>query len=185
MIYETLRFSPGGDRYIEAELGDEMSFDLNFKVHALAAAIRAARIDGLIELIPEMASLQLSYDPDRIAYGDLTREVAALHAAAGSAGDGELDSRIFYVPVLYFDPWTEACVDEYRARVTEKTPDPEMLCELNHRILGRGTRLLAGPLFADAARPARAVDRSQIQSTARLDAEGGHRARRRHHLHLS
>jgi urea carboxylase len=132
MIYETLRFSPGGDRYIEAELGDEMSFDLNFKVHALAAAIRAARIDGLIELIPEMASLQLSYDPDRIAYGDLTREVAALHAAAGSAGDGELDSRIFYVPVLYFDPWTEACVDEYRARVTEKMPDPEMLCELNH-----------------------------------------------------
>lgn len=136
MIHDTPRCAPGGDRYIEVELGDEMSFDLNFRVHALAAAIRGAGIGGVIELIPEMASLQVSYDPDRIAYGDLVQELVRLHGAASTQGDVELDSRLFYVPVLYYDPWTEACVNEYRARVADKVPDPDLVCELN-RIPGR------------------------------------------------
>ena len=42
MIYEAPRFFPGGDRYIEVELGDEMGFELNFRVHSLSAAIRQA-----------------------------------------------------------------------------------------------------------------------------------------------
>ena len=37
-----------------------------------------------------------------------------------------------YVPVLYFDPWTTACVDDYRSKVSDKIPDPDLLCELNH-----------------------------------------------------
>lgn len=42
MIYERPKFYPGGDRIVEMELGDEMSFDLNFLVHRLVARIRAA-----------------------------------------------------------------------------------------------------------------------------------------------
>lgn len=131
MIHEMPRCRPGGDRYIEVELGDEMSFELNFRVHALCTAIRAAHIPGVIELIPEMASLQVSYDPDRISFDDMVREIEPLHREAQRGEDTELDSRLFYVPVLYFDPWTEGCVNEYRERVTAKTPDPELLCELN------------------------------------------------------
>ena len=131
MIYDTPRCFPGGDRYIEVELGDEMSFELNVRVHALCAAIRAARIPGVIELIPEMASLQISYDPDRVAFADLVCTIGPLHEATGRQEDLELDSRLFYVPVLYYDPWTEACVQEYRQKVPAKAPDPELLCELN------------------------------------------------------
>lgn len=131
MIYEIPRFAPGGDRYIEVELGDEMSFDLNFQVHTLAAAIRAAQIDGIIELIPELASLQISYDPDRISFDDVIREVVALHEAADAQQDVELESRLFYIPVLYFDPWTEECINDYCRRVTDKTPDADLICELN------------------------------------------------------
>ena len=47
MFYPEPRFVPGGDCFIEVELGDEMSFDLNVRVHALAAAIRAAQIGAL------------------------------------------------------------------------------------------------------------------------------------------
>jgi urea carboxylase len=132
MIYDTPRFFPGGDRYIEVELGDEMGFELNFRVHSLSAAIRQAGIAGLIELIPEMASLQVSYDPDSISYDDMVREIASLAAAHGDSADAELDSRLYYVPVLYFDPWTTECVADYRAKVADKTPDPELLCEQNH-----------------------------------------------------
>lgn len=132
MIYESPRFYPGGDRAIEVELGDGMDFALNFLVHSLTADIRAAGIRGVIELIPELASLQVSYDPDLISYDDLTREISGLHHAAGeNDGDGELPSRLFYVPMLYFDPETEACVADYRAKVSAKTTDPELVCELN------------------------------------------------------
>jgi urea carboxylase len=131
MIYDHPRFYLGGDRYIEVEFGDEMSFELNFAVHGLASAIRQAEIDGIVELIPEMASMQVSYDPDRISFKDVTKEILRLHAAAAKGDDVELDSRLFYVPLLYFDPWTEACVNDYRAKVAEKTVDPDLLCEIN------------------------------------------------------
>lgn len=131
MIYEQPRFMPGGDRYIEVELGDEMSFGLNFLVHSLSAAIRQARIGGIVELIPELASLQISYDPDLISFADAKKEVTALHAASTGAGDAELPSRLFSVPVVYFDKWTEACVADYRAKVADKIPDPDLVCELN------------------------------------------------------
>lgn len=131
MIYEQPRFMPGGDRYIEVELGDEMSFELNFLVHKLSAALREARIAGIVELIPELASLLISYDPDRIALSDVTREVTALHAASTGEADVELPSRLFSVPVVYFDKWTEACIADYRAKVTDKVPDPDLVCTLN------------------------------------------------------
>lgn len=131
MIFDRPRFYPGGDRYIEVELGDEMGFEMNFVVHRLAAAIADAKIPGLVELIPEMASLQVSYDPDRIAFEDMTTELAALYAGMGTDDGAGLPSRLFYVPVLYFDPWTKECVDDYRAKITDKTPDPDLLCELN------------------------------------------------------
>lgn len=130
MIYEAPRFFPGGDRSIEVELGDEMSFELNFLVHSLSNAIRQARISGVIELIPELASLLVSYDPDRISYADLTAEILRLHAQVGGAV-GELPSRLFYIPVLYYDPWTSDCIEDYRAKVAEKVPDPDLVCDLN------------------------------------------------------
>ncbi|HTN97494.1 MAG TPA: allophanate hydrolase subunit 1 [Nordella sp.] len=122
---------PGGDRAIEVELGDEMSFELNFQVHQLSAAIRQARIKGIVELIPELASFQISYDPDAIGFADVCREVSALRGADAGAADAELPSRLFSVPVVYFDQWTEACVADYRAKVVDKTPDPDLVCELN------------------------------------------------------
>ena len=131
MIYEQPRFMPGGDRYIEVELGDEMSFELNFLVHKLSAALRQARIAGVVELIPELASLLISYDPDQIGLSDVTREVIALHAASTGGADVELPSRLFSVPVVYFDKWTEACIADYRAKVTNKVPDPDLVCTLN------------------------------------------------------
>jgi KipI family sensor histidine kinase inhibitor len=131
MIYDRPKFYPGGDRYIEVELGDEMSFELNFSVHGLCAAIREARIRGVVELIPEMASLQLSYDPDKIAYDDVAKEVSHLHAAGTGDDSAQLASRLFYVPVLYFDPWTAECVTDYQEKVAAKENDPDLLCELN------------------------------------------------------
>jgi urea carboxylase len=125
------RFSPAGDSFIEVELGNEMSFDLNVKVQALAHSIREARIDGVIELVPELASLLVSYDPDRISYDDAVMEIKSIFAQQSGEGVSEVPSRLFYVPVHYFDPWTEECVAEYRKTYPDKVPDPELLCQAN------------------------------------------------------
>jgi KipI family sensor histidine kinase inhibitor len=132
MIYETLKFSPGGDRYIEVELGDGMSFELNFRVHNLTAAIREAKVAGVVELIPELAALQISYDPDVISYHSVVREVTGLYRAIQNVTGTELPSRLFYVPVLYFDPWTEECIQDYCAHITPKEADPDLICNANH-----------------------------------------------------
>ena len=131
MIFEQPVFKPGGDRNLLMYLGDEMSFDLNFLVHSVARRIRDAEVSGLIELIPEMASILVSYDPNRIAYGDLIKELTAIYGALGETEGLELDSRVFYVPILYFDPWTAECVEDYRANLADKEFDVEMVIRLN------------------------------------------------------
>ena len=71
MIYDTPKFMPGGDRYLEMELGNELNFDLNFLVHSLTSKIRENKIDGILELLPNMASIVMAYDPDRIGYKNI------------------------------------------------------------------------------------------------------------------
>jgi allophanate hydrolase subunit 1 len=131
MIYDEPKFRPGGDRCFEAYFGDEMSFDLNFLVHSVCGLVRGAKIKGIIELIPEMASMQVSYDPDLISYENAVREVLGLFRSIESMETLELDSRMFYVPILYFDPWTRACVDDYRSKIADKEWDGDLLVRLN------------------------------------------------------
>lgn len=131
MLYEEPRLYPGGDRAIEVELGDGMNFGLNFVVHRLVGALRAARISGVEDLIPELASLQINYDPDRISFEDLGTEVRRIHAELGAEVTGELPSRLFSIPVHYFDPETTACIGDYRSTHPDKVPDPDLVGRLN------------------------------------------------------
>ncbi len=131
MIFDEPVFNPGGDRFIEMELGDEMSFDLNFLVHSVSRLIRESETAGIIEIVPELTSIMISYDFEVIGYDDVVREMTALFHAVGALDGLELDSRIFYLPIHYFDPWTRACYDDYCAKIEQKEWDPEVLVRLN------------------------------------------------------
>ena len=52
MIYDEPRFSPGGDRYVLIEFGNEMNLELNFMAQGLASAIEKSRTKGVIETAP-------------------------------------------------------------------------------------------------------------------------------------
>ena len=132
MIYDEPKFLPGGDRFIEMELGNELNFDLNFLVHSLSAKIREAEITGLIELLPNMASIVISYDPDLISFSDLKREVLGHYHNMGSLEGMELLSPIYYIPVLYYDPVTRGCWEDYCAKIGEKEYDCDVLVRLNN-----------------------------------------------------
>ncbi len=108
-----------------------MDFTLNFTVHRLVAAVREAQIDAIEDLIPELASFQVTYDPDRISFEDLSAEIAAIYARIGSGVSGELPSRLITVPVVYFDDRTTECIADYRRTYPDKQPDPDLVCSLN------------------------------------------------------
>lgn len=131
MLHDEPRFFPGGDRSIEVELGDGMDFTINFTVHRLVKAVRDAAIPAIEDLIPELASFQVNYDPDRMSYEDLVAEIGHIYAAIGSGVTGSLPSRLITMPVLYFDPQTTECIADYRKGYPDKVPDPDLVCQLN------------------------------------------------------
>jgi len=108
MIYAEAKCSPGGDRYLLIEFGDEMNLDLNFMGQGLAASLADNPITGVVETMPCFASTLVHYEPEQISYDDLEQELRRLLAEAGPSDDIEMPSRLFYFPTLYLDPWTKA-----------------------------------------------------------------------------
>lgn len=104
-----------------------MSLELNFRAQGLAQAMHAARIDGVVDTAPCFASLLVQYDPDRISLADLTRELLALNRTIETSADALLVSRLFYLPVLYLDPWTRRCVEQYSSEVRQRAYDADTL----------------------------------------------------------
>ena len=131
MIYHEPKFLPGGDRYLLIEFGDEMNLELNFMAHGLANAINEYKLKGIIETAPCFASMLIHYEPDDISFGDLREEMHRLIGSMGSSAGLELNSRLFYFPTVYLDPWTRECVAEYVAKIAHKKTDPEFIAALN------------------------------------------------------
>ena len=80
-----------GDTGLLVELDD------NAEVHALAAAVRAARIPGVVELVPALETLLVSYDPRHTDPDVLAARVGELPQAAALIAD----EREVEVPVRY------------------------------------------------------------------------------------
>ena len=132
MVYDVPKCSPGGDRFMLIEFGDELTLELNFFSQGLARATAEQNVKGIIETAPCFSSLLVHYEPDLIDYADLEREMLALAATIGAADDVEVDSRLLYLPAVYLDPWTTAAMAEYREKINpDKKPDPEFITELN------------------------------------------------------
>ncbi len=100
MIYERPQYSPGGDRYMLIQFGDEMNLDLNFMGQGLASALEDDAVTGVIETAPCFASMLIHYDPSQISYDDLRREVDSLVESLGPSDDIEMSSRLFYFQTM-------------------------------------------------------------------------------------
>ena len=131
MIYEEPRFLPGGDRFMLIEFGDEMNLELNFMGQGLAGAIKEQKTKGIIETAPCFASMLIHYEPEEVSFSTVEQEMRELIGSLGPSEDIELDSRLFYFPTVYLDPWSKAAVDQYIETIAKKTPDPEFVAELN------------------------------------------------------
>ena len=130
-IYENPKFLPAGDKYILIEFGNQMNLELNFMAQNLAQAIKINNIKGVYETAPSFASMLIHYDPDKIKFNDLKKEIQLLYNSLGTSDSIEINSRIFSFPTVYLDKWTEECIQDYSLKIAKKTPDPEFIVELN------------------------------------------------------
>jgi urea carboxylase len=131
MIYDQLRIAPAGDRHLLAMLGDDASLEANFITLTFTAELEKARIDGLIDLVPSYNSILIQYDFNRLGFDQLCAELHRIYGMLPPAAELEIASRIVTIPVLYLDPWTRECIDDYRSKVAEREYDPAFVARIN------------------------------------------------------
>jgi KipI family sensor histidine kinase inhibitor len=119
----SVRYLSCGDTAFTVEFGNEISPDINGQVMALHAAIGGAKasggLAGLVETVPTMRSLMVSYDPLATSRADLQPQIDALIARGLPAG---MASRRVTVPCCYDDPEFAPDLEEVAER-TRKTPE--------------------------------------------------------------
>jgi inhibitor of KinA len=74
------RFLPAGERGLVVEFENAVSIDINDQVRALAVGLEAARVPGVVEVVPTYRSLGIEYDPLATSYDDLEGRVRDLAA---------------------------------------------------------------------------------------------------------
>lgn len=93
-----MRLLPAGDTALAAELGDTAERETNGRVLALAARVEAARIAGVVELVPTFRSLMIHYDPLVLTSADLCRRLEVLAVDLDVA---EIPGRDIELPACY------------------------------------------------------------------------------------
>jgi KipI family sensor histidine kinase inhibitor len=131
MIYSEPKFLPAGDRYLLIEFGNEMNLEVNFLAHGLAALVASERPKGVIETAPAFASLLVHYEPIEVGFSKVVEALRALVSSLGPSDNLVLDSRLFYLPTAYLDPWSREAYERYVEKIAKKTPDPQLIVEHN------------------------------------------------------
>ncbi len=131
MQYDEPRILPAGDRFVLVEFGNETNLALNFKAQGLAAMIADGAIEGVVETAPAFASLLVHYDPETISYNNLSDGLIEASGELSAGEDLVLDSRLFYLPTMYLDPWSNEAIDRYIRDIAPKQRDAEMIVEQN------------------------------------------------------
>jgi KipI family sensor histidine kinase inhibitor len=65
------RIVPLGDSSVLVQLGDEIDFTINQRVHALANLVEMSAIKGIIETVPAYATLLVHYDPLVLSFSQI------------------------------------------------------------------------------------------------------------------
>ena len=119
----SVRYLSCGDTAFSVEFGNQISPEINGRVMALHAAIaeatRTGELSGVVETVPSMRSLMVSYDPMATSRAELEPEIQAL-IARGLPVDRA--SRHVSIPCCYDDPEFAPDLADVAKR-TRKSPE--------------------------------------------------------------
>jgi len=97
-------FEPLGDQALLLRWGDSTDIEVNRRVHALVARLRAASVPWLVDCVPAYASLAVFFDDAHIAGHDPMSVVRDVLSALLEAPGSEFDTgepRLVEIPVCY------------------------------------------------------------------------------------
>jgi len=98
-MYQKTQYLTAGDRAIVLEFGNEISKELNLLVRKIYYCINNKNIEGIEETVPTYRSLIIYYNPQKVKYTDLTRQLEELEK---SVTEITLPTaHITEIPVLY------------------------------------------------------------------------------------
>ncbi len=130
-------YRQAGDKYILLEYGPNiLDLALRFRVHALMEALKAAPIDGVIELSPGVRSLQINYDSRVIHQRDLIARLLTIEVELPNVNTLSVPSRVVYLPMAFEDSATLDAVARYRQSVRDTAPWLPSNSEFIRRING-------------------------------------------------
>ncbi|GIH61757.1 5-oxoprolinase/urea amidolyase family protein [Microbispora siamensis] len=119
----SVTYRRSGNDNILVEYGPmELDLGLRMRVHALAEALAARDLPGVIDLTPGIRSLQIHLDPDALSQRDLLAELLRIEAGLPPTGELEVPSRVVHLPLSWDDPATREAIARYMAGVRDDAP---------------------------------------------------------------
>jgi urea carboxylase len=99
-----------------------LDLQLRFQVQALLDTLRARALPGMLDLTPGIRSLQLHFEPRRLAQSQVLEELQRALAELPDAEAMEIPSRIVHLPLSWDDPATQLATSRYMQSVRAEAP---------------------------------------------------------------
>ncbi|MCY0387103.1 5-oxoprolinase subunit PxpB [Robbsia sp. Bb-Pol-6] len=170
---------PMGDRCLLVRLGTRIDSDVTQRVHALTARLFAARLLGVIDIVPAFTTVALHYRPACLPraqgspYAQLRQAIAPLLHAAPSADAAP--ARLIEIPVCYGGEYGPDLDDVARRCALS----PEEVVRLHgamevsvHTFYFSPGNPFAGPLDPRLSVPRRTTPRTRVEAGSVAIANG-------------
>ncbi|UZN04091.1 urea carboxylase [Cellulomonas sp. S1-8] len=136
----------GADDNVLVEYGPPvLDLGLRLRVHALAEALGARDLPGVVDVTPGVRSLHVHVDPALLPVRDVVDVLGAIEADLPATDDLVVPSRRLHLPFSFEDPAVAEAVERYTVGVRARAPWLPSNVELVRRMngLGSGADVLA------------------------------------------
>ena len=129
-----------GDDNLLVEYGPmQLDLALRMRVHALAEALAALDLPGVVDLTPGIRSLQIHTDPGVLPLADLLPLVQEAERRLPPTRELRVPSRTVHLPLSWDDPATREAIARYMAGVRDDAPWCPWNIEFIRRVNGLDT----------------------------------------------
>ncbi|NUK80500.1 5-oxoprolinase/urea amidolyase family protein [Streptomyces lunaelactis] len=120
---ESVTYRRSGDDNLLVEYGEmQLDLALRMRVHALAEAVAAERLPGVVDLTPGIRSLQIHTDPAVLPQRTLLSVLTRIESELPPAHALVVPSRTVHLPLSWDDPATREAIARYAAGVRDDAP---------------------------------------------------------------
>ncbi|MGI5400114.1 5-oxoprolinase/urea amidolyase family protein [Streptomyces sp. CA-135486] len=120
---ESVTYRRSGDDNVLVEYGEmQLDLALRMRVHALAEAVAAEGLPGVVDLTPGIRSLQIHTDPGVLPQRTLLSVLTRLESGLPPTDALVVPSRTVHLPLSWDDPATREAIARYMAGVRDDAP---------------------------------------------------------------